>query len=58
MPRTKINVKATIQESKAINEKIKEGIGQASLTKEDQEELISDLEAIIALAEQLKADIK
>ena len=57
MPKTKINVKAFIQESKTINEKIKEGITHANLTAKDKEELIVDLEEIITLAEQLKADI-
>lgn len=57
MPKTKVNVKAFIQESKAINKKIKEGISNASLTAKDKEDLISELENIIKLTEQLKSDI-
>jgi len=57
MRTSKINIKSIIKESKEINLQLKEGISNATLSKTDKEELIDDLEDLVALVEQIKADI-
>lgn len=57
MPKSNIEVKSIIKESKEINAQLKEGIANATLSDSDKTELITDLEEVIALAEKSKADI-
>ena len=57
MRTSKIDIKSIIKESKEINRQLKEGVSNAALSKTDKAELVADLEDIVALVEQIKADI-
>ncbi len=57
MPKTKIDVKAIVKESKEITQQIKDGLTTTNLTKEESNHITNELEEAIALAEQIKADI-
>ena len=58
MEKTKINVHTIIEELKTTRSELKEGIINASLTKTSKENIANDLKEVIALAEQMKADLK
>ncbi len=57
MPKSNVDVKSIVKESKEITVRLKDGIVTSKLSKADKTELISDLEEVVALAENLKADI-
>ena len=57
MPKTKIDVKAIVKESKEITQQIKDGLTTANLTKDESDHITKELEDAISLAEQIKADI-
>jgi len=57
MPKTKIDVKAIVRESKEITQKIKEGLTTSTLTREESDSITKELEEVIALAEQIKSEI-
>ena len=57
MPKTNIDVKTIVRESKEITQKIKEGLTSSTFTAEESDSITKELEEVIALAEQIKAEI-
>ena len=58
MEKTKINVKAIIEELEVARGALKEGIINATLSKKGKENVANDLKEVIALAEEMKAGLK
>ncbi len=58
MQRTKINIQEIIMNMDSSIDKLMDGISDAKLTKTEAVAITQQLEEVIALAEQLKADVK
>ena len=57
MEKTKINIQTIIKDLETTKKELKEGIINATLTKSGKENVANDLKEVIALAEQMKADL-
>lgn len=58
MEKTKIDPQTIIEELTVAKKELKEGILNATLSKEGKENVENDLKAVIALAEKMKADLE
>ena len=58
MSKSKINVRAIIEQSRITHNELKEAIPKVKFTKAEKQEVIKDIEEAIALAESIKADIQ
>lgn len=57
MEKTKVDVSKVIKELEVARNELKEGIINAKLTKISKENVANDLNEVIALAEQMKANL-
>ena len=57
MEKTKVDVNKVIKELEIARNELKEGIINAKLTKIGKENVANDLNEVIALAEQMKANL-
>ena len=56
MKKTEINVQKIVAEVRQVNKELREGMNVAKLSKSDKEEIVKELEEVIALAETIKSN--